>query len=245
MSVNESTLAKIRAILAKAEDPAATPEEAETYFSKAASLMSKYGVERAMLAEADPSTDKPSTRIITVKGSYLLDRVQLLNNITQALGGQTVRWRVFDRETGKNAHRVELHAYESTLDRVEILFTSLLLQAFNGMRQSRPAWGESTTAYRKSWLAGFSQSVYQRLTDAEEIAAAQATKELGGRSAELVLASREDTIRVQFKAAYPKLRMAPKRRLTGSGWSEGKAAGQRADLGGTRVSSGRRRAVSA
>lgn len=245
MSANEATLAKIRAILAKAEDPAATPEEAETYFAKAAALMSKYGVERAMLAEADPSTDKPSTRTIILKGSYLLDRVQLLNNVTMALGGQTVRWRVYDWESGKHAQNVEVHAFESTLDRIEMLFTSLLLQAFNGMKQGAPAWGESTTAYRKSWLAGFSQSVYHRLARSEEIAAAQATRELGGRSAELVLSSREDTIRAQFKAAHPKVRMAAKRRLTGSGWSEGKAAGQRADLGDSRVTSGRRRAVSA
>ncbi|MFI2673882.1 DUF2786 domain-containing protein [Streptomyces albidoflavus] len=244
MSANDAILAKIRAILAKAEDRAATPEEAETYFAKAAALMSKYGVERAMLAEVDPSTDKPSTRTITVKGSYLLDRVQLLNSITNALGGQAVRWRAYDGESGKYVQRVELHAYESTLDRVEMLYTSLLLQVFNGMRQSRPAWGESTTAYRKSWLAGFSQSVYKRLMNAEELAAAQATNDHGGRSAELVLASREDTILAQFKAAHPRVRIA-KRRLTGSGWSEGKAAGQRADLGGTRVSSGRRQAVSA
>ena len=42
------------------------------------------------------------------------------------------------------------------LERVELLYTSLLLQATRELIHVRPdEWGESTAAYRRSWLAGF------------------------------------------------------------------------------------------
>ncbi|MGW2539662.1 DUF2786 domain-containing protein [Kitasatospora sp. NPDC001574] len=246
MSSNSNPmLAKVRALLAKAEDSAASPEEAQAYFAKAAALMSKYGIERALLAEDKPETDKPTTRVITESGSYLLDRVNLLTSINEALGGQSVRWRLWDWETGKYVQRVELHGYESVLERVEMLYTSLTLQALNGMQHGSPARGESTTSYRKSWLAGFRSAVYWRLADSERQAVEEADLSLAGgaRSAELVIASREETVRARFKAAHPKVRAAPKRRLTGSGWGAGSAAGKRADLGGARLAAGRRAAL--
>ncbi|MEU7643336.1 DUF2786 domain-containing protein [Streptomyces huasconensis] len=235
-------LAQVRAILAKAEDPAASPEESQAYFAKAAHLMSKYGIERAMVAESLPETDKPTNRIMIEQGSYLLDRVNLLMSIVEALGGQSVRRRAYDPQTGKYVQKVEMYGYESVLDRAEMLYTSLLLQAFNGMEKGRPLPGESTTAYRKAWLSGFRSAVTKRLGVAERAAVEEADRQLGGK-AELVLAKREDTIRAMFKAAHPKVRTAPKRRLTGSGWREGAEAGKRAELGtNTRLGSGRRQA---
>ncbi|MFF9644749.1 DUF2786 domain-containing protein [Kitasatospora aureofaciens] len=244
---NNPMLAKVRAILAKAEDPAASPEEAQAYFAKAAALMAKYGIERAMLADAKPETDRPTTRVIVESGSYVLDRVNLLMSINEALGGQSVRWRTWDRGARKYVQRVELHGYESTLDRVEMLYTSLMLQALNGMKHGTPGMGESTTAYRKTWLAGFRSAVFQRLSDSERQAAAEADLSLpaGSRSAELVLASRDEAILALFKAAHPKVRTAPKRRLTGSGWHAGNAAGKRADLGDNHLANARRAALAA
>ncbi|WP_372407232.1 DUF2786 domain-containing protein [Streptomyces luteireticuli] len=236
-------LAKVRAILAKAEDPAASPLEAEAYFGKAASLMAKYGIERAMLAETKPETDKLTSRIVIVKGSYLLDRTALLTSITHALGGKTVRWRAYDWTSDKYVQQVKLYGYESMLDRAEMLYTSLLLQAFNGMKQAKPAWGESTASFRKSWLSGFRVAVANRLTEADQAAVEEANREIGRRPAELVLATREKKVEALFKAENPKTRSAPKRRLTGTGWSEGNKAGKAADLGGAQVGSGRRTAL--
>ncbi|MFE2104328.1 DUF2786 domain-containing protein [Kitasatospora sp. NPDC059463] len=242
---NTSMLAKVRAILAKAEDPAASPEEAQAYFAKAADLMSKYGIERAMLAETKPETDRPTTRVFTESGSYVLDRVGLLMSINDALGGQSVRWRVWDGGAKKYVQRVELHGYESMLDRVEMLYTSLILQAFNGMKHGSPGIGESPIAYRKTWLAGFRNAVVERLDAAEHQAVEEADLALpsGARSAEVVLASREETILAIFKAAHPKVRPARRRRLTGSGWRAGHKAGTQADLGGPRLGKGRRPAL--
>ena len=50
--VGDPLLARVRKLLAKAEDPGCTPAEAEALTDKAAQLIAKYGVDRAMLAAA-------------------------------------------------------------------------------------------------------------------------------------------------------------------------------------------------
>ncbi|MEU0739237.1 DUF2786 domain-containing protein [Streptomyces sp. NPDC006134] len=242
---NDKTLTKIRAILAKAEDPAASPEEAQTYFAKAAELMAKYGIEQTMLSAAKPKADKPNNRLIKIVGTYAKDRQQLLSYIAAALGATTVLTRVYDQETSKIVKAVDIFAFESDLDRIELLYTSLLLQAFNGMRQSRPLPGESTTSYRKTWLAGFAYAVYQRLKQAEDTAAAE-FEATSGQSVALVLADRKSLCIAERDRKYRKLGKTPERKLRGSGWGAGNEAGKRADLGtGTRVGSGRRQALAA
>ncbi|MFG2923914.1 DUF2786 domain-containing protein [Streptomyces sp. NPDC048305] len=237
-------LATIKALLAKAEDPAASPEEAEAYFAKAADLMAKHGIEQAMLAETKPDTDKLASRTFDVKGKYIPDRSALLFAITHALGAQNVYWRLHDWETGKAYRSIKVYAHESTLDRVEMLFTSLQLQLLNGLKHTRPQYGESTTAYRKSWMAGFAASVRKRLAQAEEVALRENVQETGAVGAELVLVKREAAVEQYFKRAHPKVKSAPRRRLSGSGWLDGKAAGDRADLGQVRVGNARAKALS-
>ncbi|WP_371671244.1 DUF2786 domain-containing protein [Streptomyces sp. NBC_00289] len=230
----DGKLAKIRAILAKAEDPAATPEEAETYFAKAAALMAKYGIERAMLADSDPSQDRPGDRIIKITGTYAKDRIYLLGYIADALGCKGINLR---------GGEVHMFGYESDLERVEMLFTSLSLQAFNAMRHGTPRYGESLVTYRKSFLAGFMLTVYARLKEIEARARQEAGPSATGRSAELVLADRKSVTLARFAEAYPRTQNSRGVRRGGSGKAAGEAAGRRADLGQTRV--GGRRALAA
>ncbi|MET8111212.1 DUF2786 domain-containing protein [Streptomyces prasinus] len=237
-------LAKIKALLAKAEDPAALPEEAELYFAKAAELMAEHGIEQAMLADAKPETDKLTYRAFDVKGKYMADRAALLFSITHALGARNVYWSLVDPLTRKRYRKVRVYAHESTLDRVELLFSSLQLQALNGMQHARPQYGESTVSYRKSWLAGFASSVRNRLDQAEETALRDATRGAGTAGAELVLVRREEAVENFFKRAHPKVKTAPRRRLSGTGWGDGRAAGERADLGRGHLSNNRRKALS-
>lgn len=246
MNDNEQSnpmLARIRAILAKAEDPASSPQEAEAYFAKAADLMAKYGIERAMLADSDPSADKPGDRVIVIEGSYIPDRVALLVCIYGPLNCRGLRRRSYDYNKNKYVTEIHLFGYESDLDRVELLFTSLLLQAFNGMKYGRPRPGESTVAYRKSWLMGFSNAVHDRLKAAEARARNEAPVAASGRSAALVVADRKTVVEARFKDAYPRTRKGGTRTSRGTGYGAGKSAGNAADLGGTRVGPGGRRAL--
>jgi hypothetical protein len=130
---------------------------------------------------------------------------------------------------------VHLFGHDSDLSRVDLLFTSLLVQASYALAaQPVPSW-ENVAAYRRSWLAGYARAVVARLHAAE--ARAAATVDRSGPSMELVLADRTTLVRKRVAEAYPRARLANPRRLAGSGAAHGYAVGQRADLGSTRVTS--------
>jgi hypothetical protein len=182
-------------------------------------------------------------RKIRVLAPYSLDKVSLLVAVAYSLRCRTVRQKVW--VDGGHAYDVHLFGFESDLERVELLFTSLLVQASYGLAGARPAWSyESVSAYRRSWLAGFTQAIRMRLHQAEERAKHEAQDSVPGVA--LVLVKRSDLVDRAVDHAYPKLRPSPRRRLSGSGHGDGQSAGRRADLGGTRIAkSGGRQAVSA
>lgn len=242
-----AVLAKIRKLLAKAEDPAATPEEADTYTAKAADLVASYGIDRALLAEEVPESDVVGDRVVVMDAPYALDKASLLSSVAHALRCQAVR-RV--RYVGPQARKqvsIHLFGYASDLFRVELLFTSLLLQATSRLAGTTAPPYESPAAYRRSWLAGFTAAVTQRLRAAEEEAgrSAEAAREdrAQGRSVALVLVDRSRAVAEAVDSEYPRLRNASARSLSGSGGASGWAAGQRADLGGRPVSRDGRRQI--
>jgi hypothetical protein len=235
---SDAVLARVRKILAKAEDPAATPEEAETYTAKAAELIAAYGIDRALLAETLPGSDVVGDRVVVLDAPYALDKANLLSGVATALRCQAVQRTRHDVE-GKQLS-MHLFGYDSDLARAEVLYTSLLLQATASLRRNLAPPGENLAAYRRSWLAGFTSAVVRRLLESEERAAraAEATQDdeaPTGRSVSLVLADRSVAVRSARDREYPHLRTASARTLSGSGARSGYLAGQRADLGGTRV----------
>jgi hypothetical protein len=229
--MTDSMLERVRKLLAKAEDPACTPEEAAALNDKAAELIAKYGVDRAMLAASAPESDPVGDRVVSVLAPYALDKTALLAAVARAMRCRTVRRKEF----GPGGYFYDMHLFgmASDLERTELLFTSLLVQAAYGLAgEPVPGW-ESVAAFRRSWLAGFTHAVWHRLQEAERRAATAATSE--GVSVALVLADRGRLVDRRVEEAYPRLRSSAPRRLMGSGHAGGYAAGQRADLGTTRV----------
>lgn len=239
---SDAVLAKVRKILAKAEDPATTQEEAETYTAKASELIATYGIDRALLAESMPESDLVGDRVVVLDAPYALDKANLLSGVATALRCRAVQRTRYD--AGSKELSMHLFGYESDLGRAEVLYTSLLLQATSMVRRSYAPRGENVAAYRRSWLAGFTSAVVRRLRESEERAtrAAQDARAddapSGGRSVSLVLADRSVAVRDALEREYPHLRKAHARTLSGSGGRSGYLAGQRADLGGTRVGRG-------
>jgi hypothetical protein len=131
-----------------------------------------------------------------------------------------------------NHFSVEFFGHESDLSLVEMLFTSLLVQASRDLVRARPPRGERLSAFRRSWWMGFAAAISQRLAEAEQQAAAAAEERFAaaGTSAAVVLADRADAAVVARGEAYPHLRPV-RRTLSGSGGADGWAAGLRADLG--------------
>lgn len=238
--MTEDILAKVRKILAKAEDPAATPEEAELYTAKAAELVAQYGIDRALLAQADPASDIVGDRVVVLDAPYALDKAGMLSAVAVQLRCRAVRrTRYVD---GVKQISLHLFGYESDLLRSELLYTSLLLQATSSLTRTPVPRRESAAAFRRSWLAGFTSAINRRLRDAEQRAqrsaerpAAPAASGSPGRSVSLVLADRSVAVRNAVEGEYPHLGRCQDRRLSGSGGMSGWQAGQRADLGGSRL----------
>jgi hypothetical protein len=237
--MSDAALDKVRKLLAKAEDPACTPEEAAAFTDKAAELIAKYGVDRALLAARDPTTDTVGDRVVEVVPPYALDKVGLLVGVASALRCRSVR----RAGQGHRGFSVHLFGFGSDLERVELLFTSLLVQAAYGLADAVPRRYENVAAFRRSWLAGFSGAVSHRLREAERAATTAGDERAPGTSMTLVLADRSDRVARRVAEVYPRLASVGPRRLTGSGLGAGMDAGRRADLGGGRMSSGRRAAA--
>ncbi|WNM41736.1 DUF2786 domain-containing protein [Micromonospora halotolerans] len=223
--MSEAMLSKVRKLLAQAEDPACTPAESAAFMAKATELIARYGVDRALLAAREPATDPVGDRVVEVVAPYARDKAGLLAAVADPLRCRCVRRR---QGSGFDLH---LFGFASDLERVELLFTSLLVQAAHGLAGTAVPAGEHPAAFRRTWLAGFAQAVAERLRTAEAGAVAGS----GAPSVALVLADRSDRVQRRVAEVYPRLRTAPRRRLAGSGFGPGAAAGRRADLGGTGV----------
>ena len=229
-------LERVRKLLAMAEGDGVTQAEAEAFTEKAAALMARYGIDRALLAAARPDTDRPTDRVIDVPKPWADVRSHLLAGLASAMRCQCVLLRT------QAGHKVHVFGYGSDLERVEMLYTSLLVQMAHGLGKATvPASTRSMRAWRRSWLLGYTSAVIARVRAAEERAASDAGAAQDGDrpSAALVLADRSLVVRRQCEQAYPNLR---KLRITysGNGYSSGYAEGERADIGGKRLRPGSR-----
>ena len=233
--MENAALGRIRKLLAKAER-AGTPEEAQTYTEKAVELMARHGIDAALLAAADPDRDEIGATRVEVADPYSAGKARLLGWTAAALRCRAVLHQV----GGGRVTAVTVFGFASDRERVELLFTSLLLQATAQLLRERPERpGESVAAYRRAWLHGFAVSVHQRLSAAEQRAAQDAAPSGGAERTALVLADRRSRVERAYAEAFPVLGRGRRPVLSGTGFPAGAAAGDRADLGARPVA-GRR-----
>ncbi len=233
-------LDRVRKLLAKAEADGVTPQEAQALTAKAAELMARYGIDRALLAADRPETDRPANRIVDIDNPWGREKAHLLCGLAGALRCQCVL--LTGRRPGS---RVHVFGFASDIERTDLLYTSLLVQMWHGLAAARvPGHSRNPRAWRRSWLLGFATAVIARVRDAELRAARGAGAGRPGSSerAALVLADRSAIVRRQVALAYPVTRMS-KVTYTGSGYGDGYAEGQRADIGSGRLRPGHARAL--
>jgi hypothetical protein len=238
MDRTTGTLGRIRKLLARAER-AGTPAEAQACTDKAVELMARHGIDMALLAAAQPGVDEIGATRVEVADPYSAGKARLLGWTASAL-----RCRAVLHELRGPRHRgrgrigaVTVFGFASDRERVEVLFTSLLLQAQTQLVAQRPPHpDESVAAYRRSWLHGFAVRVHRRLVEAERRAeerAGQVSADGPGvpGGAELVLADRRSRVEQAYAEAFPTLGRGRPSVLSGSGFAAGAAAGDQADLG--------------
>ena len=230
--VADPLLARVRKLLAKAEGAGVTAAEAQALTAKAAELMAKYGIDRALLAAERPETDRPADRVIDVGNPWARVQAHLLCGLASALRCQCV----ILPGPGPGS-RIHMFGFSSDLERPDVLYTSLLVQMWQGLAAAQvPAWSRSPRAWRRSWLLGFAAAVVARVRAAEQEATSRATapQARSGSQTALVLADRALVIRRNIEQAYPVTRKSQVT-YSGSGYGAGYTQGQRADIGTTRL----------
>lgn len=235
-------LAKVRKLLALAEDPAATTAEAETYTAKATQLIADYGIDRALLAAADPARDPIGDRIVVLDAPYAADKADLLVTVATRLRCAAVRRTRRGPGLRGSTKELSIHLFghASDLERSELLFTSLLLQASAAMLVAS-AESARPKAFRRAFLLGYAEVIGARLARVRQETDDDVTRDRPGTS--LVLADRAAAVDARFEQEFPRLRTLRMTTSSGGGLSAGRVAGARADLStlSSRVGSGGRR----
>jgi Protein of unknown function (DUF2786) len=243
---DERMLSRIRALLAKAESTEFA-EEAEALSGRAQELMAKYSIDHALLAAATGQAETPGGRRIAVDNPYEAPKATLLQIVAQANRCRVV----WSRELGL----VTVIGFPADLDAVELLFTSLLVQADTAMLRTggkRDGAGRSRTrAFRQSFLLAYAVRVGERLSGAADQAEQAAVAEQraaaagpAGDGARNDVAARQGTDLVPFLAARHQAvddavdemfgsaltRSRSVRATDAEGWTSGRAAADLASL---------------
>ncbi|WP_308299050.1 DUF2786 domain-containing protein [Streptomyces sp. GESEQ-35] len=212
-------LTRIRALLAKAE-ATGYPQEAEALSAKAQELMARHSIDEALLSAESPAADTPGACRIGVEPPYEQAKAVLLDAVATANHCRAV----WNEPLGFST----VVGFEPDLEAVELLYTSLLVQAQTAMTKAeaaqRAGGRKRTKTFRQSFLAAYAHRVGTRLAAAAET---QVTGDLLP-----VLASRELAVTGRLDRMFPETTTT---RLRGvgdaAGWTEGAEAADRAQVG--------------
>ncbi|MFE2041587.1 DUF2786 domain-containing protein [Streptomyces sp. NPDC059477] len=212
------TLTRIRALLAKAE-ATGFPEEAEALSAKAQELMARHSVDAALLASRAPAPDAPGAIRIGVEPPYEQAKAVLLDAVATANHCRAVWNEPFGFST--------VVGFEADLTAVELLHTSLLVQANTAMTRAeaeqRKGGRKRTKTFRQSFLAAYAHRIGARLAAAAETPVSDDLLP--------VLASRAVAVVDAADRMFPEATTTRLRGITdAAGWTQGAEAADRAEV---------------
>ncbi len=222
--LDDKILTRVRGLLAKAESTT-FEAEADALTAKAQELMARHAIDLAMLDSRAPNRDTPSARRIHFDDPYIDAKSQLLTVVSR----ENRVSAVFSTGLGFST----IMGFESDLDIVELLFTSLLTQATSAMvaeGKTVDHYGRSTTrSFRQSFLVSFAHRIGERLREANVAAAADARSEMGDVFLP-VLADRKVEVDEFVTQVFPRTVSRTVNASNGAGWAAGRTAADRASI---------------
>ncbi len=245
-------LERVRALLAKAESTTFA-EEAAALTAKAHELIATYAIDLALIDEREGRGDIVVVRIF-IDAPYPKEKFMLLGaaaraNRCRAILGldktsldELLEARQFDALEAKGEFAT-IVGYQSDIDSVELLFTSLLVQAVNVMLNEGSVVAVSgrnrTKSFRRSFLVGFAHTIGDRLEATQARATTEADRAMSGQVLP-VLASRSAAVDDHVNDVFPRLGTLRPSVSNGQGVRAGQAAGRSADIGTTGIKRQRR-----
>ncbi|GGV37919.1 hypothetical protein GCM10010182_72740 [Actinomadura cremea] len=240
--VDQRMLGRVRALLAKAESTE-FPEEAEALSARAQELIARHSIDHALLDAESGDVAGPAGCRVPVDSPYDAPKAVLLTVVADANHCRAV-WH---RELGFST----VLGFPADLAAVEMLFTSLLVQATSAMVHAGPrrdARGRSRTrSFRHAFLNAYAARIGERLRDAaggvaERAAAERAATGAGGRDPLPVLAARDGAVDRTVETMFPNLARGRAGSVSNlEGWAAGRAAADLASLNGRSEVTGARR----
>ena len=217
-------LEKVRALLAKAESTT-FPEEAEALSSKAQELMARHAIDEAMVGAGAGVDDGPTGVRVPVDDPYAGAKSILLSEVASANRCRAVWSKGYGFST--------VVGFESDLEFVDVLYTSLLVQATSAMVAAGSQFDRSgrsrTRSFRQAFLLAYATRIGQRLRAAEAASRAAAAEEYGAALLP-VLADRSAAVKAAEAAAFPGAVSRSVSVSNAAGWAAGSAAADLASL---------------
>lgn len=217
-------LAKVRALLAKAESTE-YDEEADALSAKAQELISRHSLERLLTTTGEGASDdgQPSARRLWIDPPYVFAKSMLVAAVADANRCRSV--------LSEGLGCCTIVGDQGDLASVDVLATSLLVQASVAMRRHGRQLDRSgtsrTRSFRQAFLVAYAGRIRERLADAAE-EAVQST----GRVGELVpvLHRRAEQVTAATEAMFPHLVTRETAIRNAQGWVAGRAAADFARL---------------
>lgn len=230
-TIPAAKLAQIKSCFTLAEDPGAPEGEREAAMTRAIKMLAKYGIERAQLEALNPEKVRETVmRTISTDGTYSYERSVFLGALVKVLHCDS-----YATTRGSRYVSSTIFGAPDDIERVELLYNSLVLQAFTGMRKAVNFSYTSTRRFRANWLIGFFARVIDRIEKIEEGATSEA-----GTGTAIVLADRSARAKHALAQESPNLKESRPRQRGGPGTYDGMEAGDRADLGQNSLGTDRR-----
>jgi hypothetical protein len=214
---DDKQLSRVRALLAKAESTE-FDEEAEALSAKAQELISRYALDRLLVeADAGPEDRRVVSRRIWIDAPYVMAKAQLIAAVADANRCRCV--------VSENLGFATVVGEPRDLDSVELVSTSLLVQASTAMqrhgRQVDQRGASRTRSFRTSFLIAYAARIRERLRAATEQAF-----EASGHTDRLlpVLRRQEQEVDEALAEMFPDLITRATRITNRLGWAAGRAA---------------------
>jgi hypothetical protein len=222
--VDSKVLRRVRGLLAKAESTE-HPEEADALTAKAQELMTRYSIERAVAESAQPVASVPLARRLWLESPYVDAKSLLVNVVADANNCQAIQSITWGFVT--------IVGHRGDLDLVELLVTSLLVQATRAMALAGPQvtrYGTSSTrSWRKSFLVAYASRIGERLRESVHTSEATYDSDHGGALVP-VLAARREAVHEAMSEMFPDVVERPISVSNRAGYGAGRAAADLAQL---------------
>jgi hypothetical protein len=187
--------------------------------------MSRYSIDRALADGDDRSDAKPLVRRLWIDNPYWTPKSAIANAVAEANHSRLV--------SSEGLGFVTIIGHDPDVDVVELLGTSLLLQATRAMTGAGPQvarnGASNTRSYRHAFLLAYASRVGERLRTTAADTESSVDSERGGALVP-VLAQRTQAVDAALAALFPQVRARGVSASNAAGWGAGRAAADLARL---------------